>query len=168
MSLTSLHFWKWQIFVAMKYKEGVRLVTWKRPKNSLTVNVCWTVCCTNFLHWLFATLYRLDDTKPSAKPISHMVRSFELEPLRVNTQTYGEMEARIKQNTIHQPLLSWYSVIGVVVILNLITTLSRGFWKGPILIRLWISGWKKSVDFGECGRTSMLRDIRICFVVFFI
>ncbi len=28
------------------------------------------------------------------------------EPLRVNTQTYGEMEARLKQNKIHQLLLS--------------------------------------------------------------
>ncbi len=29
-----------------------------------------------------------------------------LEPLRVNTPTYGEMEARLKQNKIHQLLLS--------------------------------------------------------------
>ncbi len=68
-----------------------------------------------------------------------------LQPLRVNTQTYGEMEARLKQKITHQLLLSWYSVVGVVVLLNFLTNLSRGFWKGPIVIRLWIPGCKNQL-----------------------
>ncbi len=126
-------FWNWSCH-AKRLNRCCKGTEWEEPEHADERAKDCHACTTVVRH----VPSRIFDCQSACTHDRTNARKFQeklatgLEPLRTNTPTYGEMEPRLKQNKIHQLLLSWYSVFSVVVLLNFFTNLSRGFWKGPI------------------------------------